>query len=324
MAKCRRCGATFDYDKKDGVCPKCCFYNRPPGAPHHDEEWISSYNVEDNTYELPKSIVETAEEEPGSILRHIRARERRKYTSAKECHTEGSHVHTETRTSRSGTGRPASRSHARPNDSSRNRHLKKSIRVIVVCIMLAAILAVIFTGYMARKITDTDFFSKWDNSFEVKEGTADELQGGLPVGDLTFYTDDQGAVVLFNEGELPEIPAGEKCIGIHLTDNESDLNYNGIDWKRPYVFDGKYYRELVDANVMNSKRLSETLNTEFMPQFISSYNDFDGMAVYFIDKDADAVTLCIPDQSLGDDGDSVICRGAVDIELSVKEKGENK
>lgn len=55
MAKCRRCGAVFDYGKKDGVCPKCCFYNRPPGTPYHDDDWISSYNVEDNTYELPKS-----------------------------------------------------------------------------------------------------------------------------------------------------------------------------------------------------------------------------------------------------------------------------
>lgn len=318
MAKCRRCGATFDYDKKDGVCPKCCFYNRPPGAPHHDDEWISTYNVEDNTYELPKSIVETAEEEPGSILKRIHARERRKYTSSKECRTEGSHVHTESR---------ASRTHDRSAESSPGRHIRKSISGIILGIVLAAVLIIIISGYMVRNISDTGLFSTWDRnrkSFEVKEGTADELQAGLPVGDLTFYTDDQGAVVLFNEGELPEIPAGEKCIGIHLSDNESDLNYSGIDWKRPYVFDGKYYRELVDANVMNSKRLSETLNTEFMYTYLSSSDDFDGMAVYFVDKDADTVTLCIPDQSLDDDGDSVICRGAVDIELSVKEKGENK
>ena len=55
MAKCERCGASFDYDERQGVCPRCCFYNRPPGAARQDTEWMKYYNVEDNSYQLPKS-----------------------------------------------------------------------------------------------------------------------------------------------------------------------------------------------------------------------------------------------------------------------------
>ena len=55
MAKCERCGASFDYEEREGVCPRCCFYNRPPGAARQDTEWMKYYNVEDNSYQLPKS-----------------------------------------------------------------------------------------------------------------------------------------------------------------------------------------------------------------------------------------------------------------------------
>ena len=55
MAKCERCGASFDYDERQGVCPRCCFYNRPPGAARQDTEWMKYYNVEDNSYQLPKT-----------------------------------------------------------------------------------------------------------------------------------------------------------------------------------------------------------------------------------------------------------------------------
>ena len=52
MAVCKRCGATFDYNKREGVCPKCCFYNRPANAWQDDDSWIKNYNYEDNSYDI--------------------------------------------------------------------------------------------------------------------------------------------------------------------------------------------------------------------------------------------------------------------------------
>ena len=58
MSRCKRCGTSFDYNERDGVCPRCCFYNRPPGTVGYDDEWAKNYNIEDNSYQLPKSIIE--------------------------------------------------------------------------------------------------------------------------------------------------------------------------------------------------------------------------------------------------------------------------
>ena len=52
MAVCKRCGATFDYNKREGVCPKCCFYNRPNTTWQEDDSWIKNYSYEDNSYEF--------------------------------------------------------------------------------------------------------------------------------------------------------------------------------------------------------------------------------------------------------------------------------
>ena len=52
MAICKRCKAPFNYEKREGICPKCCFYNRPAGTWHEDESWINNYNIE-NRYVAP-------------------------------------------------------------------------------------------------------------------------------------------------------------------------------------------------------------------------------------------------------------------------------
>ena len=52
MAVCKSCGATFDYNKREGVCPKCCFYNRPNTTWQEDDSWIKNYSYEDNSYEF--------------------------------------------------------------------------------------------------------------------------------------------------------------------------------------------------------------------------------------------------------------------------------
>lgn len=52
MAVCKRCGKSFDYQKREGICPKCCFYNRPAGTWQEDDSWMKNYNYEDNSYEV--------------------------------------------------------------------------------------------------------------------------------------------------------------------------------------------------------------------------------------------------------------------------------
>lgn len=66
MAVCKRCGTMFDYDKWDGVCPKCCLYNRPPGAREDDECWMNNYNVDDNSYRFPTEHTAS----PHEVTRH--------------------------------------------------------------------------------------------------------------------------------------------------------------------------------------------------------------------------------------------------------------
>ena len=68
MATCKRCGQTFIYEKTDGVCPKCCFYNRPVGSTQSDESWMKNYNCDDNSYVPPKiSSEEIMTEKKGRI-----------------------------------------------------------------------------------------------------------------------------------------------------------------------------------------------------------------------------------------------------------------
>lgn len=83
MATCIRCGANFNYDKRDGICPKCCFYNRPDGTKSEDLSWLSKYDLDDNKYHAPKmSDASFEEDEP---VRPVRGHKE----------LDGSHVHGE-------------------------------------------------------------------------------------------------------------------------------------------------------------------------------------------------------------------------------------
>lgn len=306
MARCKRCGAVFDYDKKEGVCPRCCFYNRPPGSPHHDDEWLSTYNIEDNTFQLPKQSYQL-DEEPESSWFKRRSLYKKKYSSKKDCDTEGSHIHT----------RPKAKTredYKKREEPPENKGLRRFLTILVIFIVILCFVSFVIPVLRARFTRPVKEPAPVEE-FKVEKMSADDLIKGVQIGDMTFSTMGQGAIVLFKEGELPEIPPGEVCIGIPLADNESSLHYNGIYWKRPYVFDGSHYRELVNGNLLSGKGLDQKMGIDFMKEFVSSTKDFDGLAIYFIDKDAEKVTLCIPNQTL--DGDKVLCSGVVEIDLPV-------
>ena len=47
MAVCKRCGATFNYEKHEGICPKFCYYNRDR---EEDQRWLERYNYRMDTF----------------------------------------------------------------------------------------------------------------------------------------------------------------------------------------------------------------------------------------------------------------------------------
>lgn len=303
--------------------------------PERDTEWISTYNFEENTYQLPKSIIEQ-EEEHRSIFHRKHFGERKKYTSDKDCHVEGSHVHVEKRHGIFGskTAQKERKAEARrtakttqKNDLGSALKLVKIIGIIFFIIMLLTTLI----PFLLIFIADSGFFNNDSKknpgdskpeAFEIREMSLDEISQGAAIGDMTYSVDPRGALVFMREGDIPEIPKGEKCIAIHLTTNESALGYDGVDWMRPYVYDGHNYRELVDGLVMGSHNLPQTRDNSFMYRYLSptSNEDFDGLATYFVDKKAETITLCIPEQTV--ENDSAVLKGVVEITLPVNENSQ--
>ncbi len=51
---CCRCGKSFDYEKYNGICPKCAAYNRPPGEKPYDfdvqKDFSATYAYEDDSH----------------------------------------------------------------------------------------------------------------------------------------------------------------------------------------------------------------------------------------------------------------------------------
>lgn len=266
MAKCKRCGTVFNYNKSEGVCPQCRFYNRPEGAPDYNNEWFSSYNVEENTYELPKSITDTT-------------------GTAKEGKN------------RSWIGRSKIKNYLIP------------CAIILVILVPAFFVFIGLDGVMVGTMT----------SYSVETMSRKKLEKGARIGDLTFSSDCQ-ARVLFDEGEVEWMPKGEKCIGIRISDNETILEEHSILWQRPYVFDGSSYRDMLDHYNTNVLKTFGLPDVNFMTEYLSKREDFDGIAAYFIDKDADTVTLCIPGQRM--EGRMVLCSSVTEIKLPVIEKGK--
>lgn len=293
MARCRRCGTAFDYESREGVCPKCCFYNRPEGTVTQDDEWAKNYNIEDNSYQLPKSIIEQDE----------KSRKRHKYKDTERGSYYGQHR-------QASVGKQEERKqYARRNDERRDIEGSGKKRWIIGIVICAAVLiTTAVTGGAAYFSQIKEKKTGSSRDFTITDMDLDQAKEGVAAGDTVFVVGE--AKVLFKEGDLPEMPSGEKCIGIWLEADESDIDYNGIYWDRPYVYDGGNFRKMVDVNGIASSDRFEDLGdgAEVFPYYIDSYeeNIESGYAVYFVDKDAKEVTLSLPCQSLDSDDDQEI------------------
>ena len=320
MAKCERCGATFDYEERQGVCPKCCFYNRKPGAVQQDTEWMKHYNIEDNSYQLPKSegLEELFPEKHSrwSKKKHINRRE--KEMSEKSRRKSTGHRLSDSRRDR-WKGDGADRSYGRAERDSRAPIIGKVVAFcMVVCIVLIAVTVLL-------RIADTRGwnFGQGENTEEykmmqVKKITAEEAASGINVGNLTYYVGE--AKTLFQEGELSDLPAGEKCIGIWMENNQSTLDYDGYDWEKPYVFDGTNFREMVDADALDDGYRFTEEGIETASVYGAGYKDMYGYGIFFVDADTQSVILSLPCQVVDPDHTDVAAYSEViDISISLNQ-----
>src|SRR5699024_7640730 len=97
----------------------------------------------------------------------------------------------------------------------------------------------------------------------------------------TYYVGE--AKTLFQEGELSDLPAGEKCIGIWMENNQSTLDYDGYDWEKPYAFDGTNFREMVDADALDDGYRFTEEGIETASVYGAGYKDMYGYGIFFVD-----------------------------------------
>lgn len=331
MAKCERCGASFDYDERQGVCPRCCFYNRPPGAARQDTEWMKYYNVEDNSYQLPKTEgLEDLFPERGSRWKRPR-RDRGQDTGAGAERRSGdgqsasggakqSRRHTDYRQ----VMRKKYRSH-RDADGKAGKGIsvgKVVTAVVFLCIILVAVTAFLQIAkehewQFSFHIGDEPAAEE-STALQVETRTPEEAAAGITAGEVTYWVGE--VRTLFREGELSDLPDGEKCIGVWLEDNESVMEFTGFGWDRPYVYDGKNYRRMLDVDSLyTTDRFTESGIVTF-PIYGAGFEDERGYGIFFVDADATTVTLSLPCQTTdAEDTDRLEYTGVIDVTLPVTE-----
>ena len=287
MAKCRRCGTNYDYEKREGVCPKCCFYNRPSSSPVPDDQWMKNYDIEDNTYEPPRLSAEEISTGQKRKTKGNRNRQDKKVRSGKD------------KKMRSGK--------------------KNLFWILFPLLMIVLVFSLVFLGMYSDKTEKTEEKAKKDNLLEVKSLSLEEAAKGVQDGDVTYRVGE--GKVLFKEGELSSMPAGEKCIGIWLENNESVMShYSGFNWKRPYVFDGENYRKLVNVDITDDSLLFEEKQIERFPEYVGSEGDISAYAIYYVDADAQSVKLSLPCQKVRENNRDIRdYTGVIEIDIPLDE-----
>lgn len=307
MAKCRRCGANFDYETREGVCPKCCFYNRPSSSPVPDERWMENYDMEDNTYEPPRLSTE-----------EISAGQKREKKSKRNNRDKRPRAEKNRRVERQ-PERNLSRYRSSSVEGAKKSSKKKLFWILFPLLLIVLGFALVFLGMRSGKEEGTGKQAKKDNLLEVKSISYEEAAKGVQAGDMTYRVGE--ARVLFEEGELSSMPAGEKCIGIWLENNESVIShYTGFDWKRPYVFDGENYRELVNVDITADSLLFEEKQIERFPEYAGGDGDICAYAIYYVDADTQSVKLSLPCQKVRENNRDIRdYTGVIEVDIPLGE-----
>lgn len=320
MVRCKRCGASFEYEKRDGVCPKCCFYNRPPGALEPDNSWMGDYNIDNNSYVPPRLSSEDVLEG-----RHDRGWKRDSYHEER--------LREQKKKKKSQNER---KQKEKQREKSQQRQQKKTVDKKPSgkksrkggCGCLIALLMVIIVIYSCMMyLLSEDHLESIKNEmvgqpagqelYSVWSVMPEEAADGVQAGDIIYQVGEVRE--LFGPGELPELPAGEKCIGIWISDDEFGLNYNGSDWCRPYVHDGVNFREMVSVDGLESEELFGQKGVEYFPVYSVGYEDISAYAVFFVREDAQSVVLSLPCQFVtGKNRDQVEYTQNAEVELPIE------
>lgn len=148
MAVCKRCGTVFQYEKRDGVCPKCCYFNRPAVSVEQDESWVQNYNFDDNTFEFPKISSE-------EILEGSKKKSRTHFHSKNYSLEDlNKTIRTVTQTKQAKTAKSV-----KSVDSALGKKIIQTAFVIVFLIILLSILLPGILGNIYEKIMYEDMFT---------------------------------------------------------------------------------------------------------------------------------------------------------------------
>ena len=117
--QCKRCKTIFKYDKYDGICPQCAYFNRPPGMEEVDLfEDDERFRMEE--YELPQ-------------MEGIHRELHKKYDSNKK-----------TKTAKNNAGQYSDYLETRVKENRKEKKDNTNNRLRIIIYLITAIIAILF------------------------------------------------------------------------------------------------------------------------------------------------------------------------------------
>lgn len=121
--QCKRCKTIFKYDKYDGICPQCAYFNRPPGMEEVDLfEDDERFRMEE--YALPQ-------------MEGIHRELHKKYDSNKK-------PHKKTKTAKNNAGQYSDYLETRVKENRKAKKDDTNNRLRIIIYLITAIIAILF------------------------------------------------------------------------------------------------------------------------------------------------------------------------------------
>lgn len=291
LARCVRCGKTFDFDMYSGLCPECGCFHRKPGVSAHEPG-----GIKDKTIVRPEAHTIEAEYE-----RHIkwdemlgRPHDHKTTTEGRKTTTEGKKTTTEGKKTTT-EGKKVTAAGSNIPVTGEVRGVGKMVGIVVAAAVIVLILASALPYVMDKIIPLFGESVRPTEGMEIVAGSCGEEH---TAGDYTYVVSDAYALVSSEEAKTRydvDIPDDSKLVIVSmdiLYSGEGDVDYG----KRtmPYVNDGTAYREYIGTDQVDPV-LQDFGVYDMM---ISGYDIYVsgerawGFIPYLVDADADMITVC--------------------------------